>query len=272
MKVRKLSAVTVTRQCKSRARELLDAGHNRLWLSLAICLWIVTAGAVYLLGGGLLYAADASIFTDQPSTLAMGLVLLSYALMLLLALVLLVPMAGGIWLLARYVYEGKTLVAADLLAAFDSPKQYLHCMGVGLHGLACPLMIVAVAALGCIAAPSAAAQATSEMGAIYVLSWLAGTGAFLLGIALTLLMLCICRAAHLTSAYLARGMRWHEAKFRTKELLVKRGNGSLYYLLSFAGHVALAVVTVGVSAVVDGIPHALLCHQFACDHLKTQRK
>ena len=141
--MKKASAVTVARQSKSRARELLDRGNNRLWLIVAITLWIATAGTVYMLGGGLVYAADESILTAEPSMLAVGLSLLSYALMLVLALVLLVPMAGSVVLLARYVYEGRELEAVDLFAAFGSLKQYFLCMRLGLYSLGYPVLIIA---------------------------------------------------------------------------------------------------------------------------------
>lgn len=266
------AAVRATRQSKRQARELLDAGHNRLWLSLSICLWIVTAGAVYLLGAGLVYAADDSIFTDQPSLPAVGITLISYALMLLLAFFLLVPMAGGVMLLARYVYQGRLLEAADLLAAFDSPKQYFGCMKLGMYGLAHPLMTVAVALLGCIAAPAAMSEWMHDIGATSVLSWFSCAGVLVIGAALTFIMVVVCRTAPLKGALMARGMTWRAARAYTKDLLAKSPQGSLYYNLSFSGHVALAVVTVGVSAVIDGIGYALLSHQFSCEPLKTQEK
>ena len=271
-------AVEMTRQSKRRAKALLDKENNRIWLALAICMWIASAGAVYMLGGALVYAADESIFTAEPSVLAVGLMLLSYALMLVLALLVLVPMAGGVVLLAWYVYEGRGLEAADLLVAFDSPKRYLHCMRLGFRGLACPVLTVAAFVLGCIAVPSAVAQAVTQTieaypgqeNAMYVLSWLAYAGAALIGIAAVVLILFLFRNAHLTSAYMARGMGRREAKNATKELLANSGCGSVYYRLSFVGHIILAVPTVGVSAVVCSIPLALLGNQFACDFQKTQ--
>ena len=273
MKRNKLrDAIVTTRLCKKQARALLDAGNNRLWLSLAIVLWIASAGAIYMLGAGLTYAADSSIFTDQPSELAITLSLLSYVLMIVLALALLVPMAGGIMLLARYVYEGKRLEAGDLLAAFDSPKQYLRCMGLGLYGLMQPVMTVAVALLGCVTAPSTLSQMMRDAGARSVLVWLACAGVFALGTALTLTEIAVCRAAFLKGVFLARGKTWREATVRTKEILAKNGAFAFYYRWSFVGHVVLGVLTVGVSAVVDGIGHALLCHQFACDAFEMQEK
>ncbi len=273
MKRNRLDAeIKATRQSKRQARELLDTGNNRLWMILSICLWILTAGAIYLVCSGLVYAADDSVFTEQPSTIAMGLLLLSYGLMLLLALLLLVPMAGGIMLLGRYVYEGRKLETADLFTTFDTPSQYFICMRLGLYGLAHPVLAVAVAVLGCVAAPAALAELMMQMGATTVLSWVACTGVFATGLALTGLMLFICRTAHLTGAFMARGMRWRKARARTKELLARSGCGSLYYRLSFAGHAALAVATVGVSAVAYSIPLILLSNQFACDAHKSQEK
>ncbi len=274
------AAMEMTRQSKRRARGLLEQGSNRIWLILAISLWIVSAGAIYLTGAGLIYAADDSVFTGEPSMLAVGLTLLSYALMLVLAIALLLPMAGGVMLLARYVYEGREIQAADLFAAFGSPLQYLRCMRLGLRGLACPVLTVVAAVLGCLTLPSTVAWAVTaaietvagEESAMYVLSWLAYAGTLLTGMALTLLILFLYRNAHLTSAYMARGMGWREARRCTKELLAENGCGSVYYRLSFVGHVALAVVTVGVSAVAYSIPLALLSNQFACDFREIQQK
>lgn len=263
---------TLTRQSKKRARELLDTGHNRLWLIFSICLWILSAGAIYLLCAGLVYAADDSIFTDQPSMLAMGLTMLAYGLMLLFVLILLVPMAGGTVLLARHVYEGRALETADLFVAFDSPGRYFRCMLIGVYGLAHPLLTVAIALLGCVAVPTVLYDAMMESGAISVLSGLASAGAFLIGVALVLLMLFTCRTAHLTCALMARDLTWREARKRTREILAKHRRTWLGYRLGFAGHLALAVATVGVSAVIDGIPHMLLCHQYACDFTNTQEK
>lgn len=265
-------AIRATRQSKRQARELLDAGNNRLYFSLAIILWIASAGAIYLLGAGLAYVADASIFTDQPSALAITLSMLSYVLMIVLALLILVPLAGGIMLLAGYVYRGKTPRAGDLLAAFDSPKQYLRCMGLGLYGLMQPVLSVATALIGCVAIPSLLFQMMQANGARSVLIWLACAGTALLGAAAALAVMVLCRAAYLRGAFLARGKSWHESTMRTREILAKNGTLPYYYHLSFAWHVALCVLTVGVSGVLDGIGHALLCHQFACDAFETQKK
>ena len=194
--MRKASAVTIARQSKQRARDLLDRGNNRLWLIIAITLWIATAGTVYMLGGGLVYAADESILTAEPSMLAVGLSLLSYALMLVLALVLLVPMAGSVVLLARYVYEGRELKAVDLFAAFGSLKQYFLCMRLGLYALGYPVLIIAAAVLGVLVAPSVIAQAVTdaiapiagEQSAMYVLSYVAFAGMLVIGVGLIFLM------------------------------------------------------------------------------------
>ena len=274
--MKKTSAVTVARQSKRRARELLDRGNNRLFLILAITLWIATAGAVYMLGGALVYAADESIFTAEPSMLAVGLTLLSYALMLVLALAVLVPMAGGVVLLARYVYEGRELEAADLFAAFGSPKQYFSCMRLGLYGLGYPVLIIAAAVLGVLVAPSVAAQAVTEaiapiageQSAMYVLSYVAFAGMLAIGVGLTFLVFYLCRTAHLKTALMARGLNLRKARACTAKLLAKSDCGSLLYHFSFAGHVVLAILTVGAAAVAHGIPLALLSHQFACDCLK----
>ncbi len=274
--MKKTSAVTVARQSKRQARELLDRGNNRLFLILAITLWIATAGAVYMLGGALVYAADESIFTAEPGMLAVGLTLLSYVLMLILALLLLVPMAGGVVLLARYVYEGRELEAADLFAAFGSPKQYFLCMRLGLYGLGYPVLIIAAAVLGVLVAPSVAAQAVTEaiapiageQSAMYVLSYVAFAGMLAIGVGLTFLVFYLCRTAHLKTALMARGLDLRKARACTAKLLARSDCGSLIYHFSFAGHVVLAILTVGAAAVAHGIPLALLSHQFACDCLK----
>jgi hypothetical protein len=278
--VKKASAVTVARQSKQRARELLDRGNNRLWLIIAITLWIATAGTVYMLGGGLVYAADESILTAEPSMLAVGLSLLSYALMLVLALALLVPMAGSVVLLARYVYEGRELEAVDLFAAFGSLKQYFLCMRLGLYSLGYPVLIIAAAVLGVLVAPSVIAQAVTdaiapiagEQSAMYVLSYVAFAGMLVIGVGLTFLVFYLCRTAYLKTALMARGMSLRRAKAYTATLLAKSECGSLIYHFSFAGHVALAILTFGAAAVAHGIPFALLSHQFACDCLKIQEK
>lgn len=272
MKQSKLrDAIRVTRESKMRARMLLDAGNNRLWFCLAIVLWIASAGAIYLLGAGIAYAADASIFTEQPSTLAIVLSVLSYALMIVLAIALLVPMTGGIMLLARYVYEGRTLEAGDLLAAFDCPKRYWRCMGLGLYGWMRPVLSVAAALIGCVAIPSLLSEMMRARGARSVFVWLACAGTALLGAVSALAVMALCRGACLKIAFLARGKSWYESDMRTREMLAKNGMLPYYYHLSFAGHMALCVLTVGVSAAVDGIGHALLCHQFLCDAFETPR-
>lgn len=264
------AAVRVVRQSKKQARGLLDTGSNRLWLALSVVLWIVTAGAIYMLGAGLLYAADGSIFTDQPSALAVGMTVLSYALMLLLAILLLLPMTGGVLLLARYIYEGKRLEAGDMLAAFGSVRQYARCMGIGAYSLLQPVLIAAILLLGCIAVPSAIAQALRDAGARIVLVWLACSGVILVCAVLALAVMIAFRAAFLKSAFLARGASWHEACLRTGEILSKNGSFAFYYRLSFLGHVALCVLTVGASGVIDGVGHALLCNQYACDAFESQ--
>ena len=273
MKQNKLrDAIAVVRCSKRRARELLDAGNNRLWLILSAVLWLATAGAIYLLGAGIAYAADASIFTEQPSELATTLALVSYGVMLLLAIFILVPMTGGVMLLASYIYERRMLEAADLLAAFATPRQYLRCMGLGAYGLLYPVLLVTSALLGCVAAPSAIAQIMREMSATSVLTWLACAGIFLAGAVLVLVVAITFRSTFVKSAFLARGMSWREACLRTRELRIRNGWFAFYYRMSFVGHVALGVLTIGVSAMIDGIGHALLSHQFACDAFETQGK
>ena len=266
------AAIEITRQSKKRARALLDAGSNRLWLSLSAVLWMATAGAIYMLGAGLAYAADGSIFTDQPSELAITLSLLSYVLMAVLAIVFLLPMTGGVMQLARLIFEGKRLQAGDLLLAFDSPRQYFRCMGLGLYGLLYPVLTLAVALLGCVAAPSILSGIMRDAGAISVLIWLACAGVAVPGGIAALAVAVAFRSACLRGAFLSRGMPWHEARLRTREIVAKNGLFPFYYRASLLGHVALSVLTIGVSAVVDGIGHALLSHQFACDAFETQEK
>ncbi|MBQ2256108.1 MAG: hypothetical protein II330_04545, partial [Clostridia bacterium] len=85
MSAKRLSPGALLRkESKRQARLLMDEQGNRLSLVLAVCIWVATAGAIFLFCGALPYAADESVFTDQPSAFAMGLVLASYALMTLL--------------------------------------------------------------------------------------------------------------------------------------------------------------------------------------------
>lgn len=265
-------AIRTAKQSKMQARALLDTGNNRMWLSLSVVLWLITAGAIYMLCAGLVYAADESIFTDQPSALAVGLTVLSYALMALSAFALLLPMTGGMMLLARRIYEGKVPEVRDLFAAFDSPKRYLCCLGLGFYGLLRPVLTLLILLLGCVAAPSVTAQIMRDAGAISVLIWLACAGVLALGVAAALAVMIAFRATCLKAALLSRGMPWHEACLRVREMLAKNRAFPFYYRLSFAGHAALCVLTIGVSAVIDGIGHALLCHQYACDAFETREK
>lgn len=269
---RNRAVILLVKQSKRQARELLDTGNNRLWLILSLCLWIFTAGGGYLLGAGFVYVADRSIFTDQPSALAMVMMLLSYGLMLLLALTLLVPMSGGVMLLARRVYEKKTLGAADLFLAFDSFGQYFRCLGLGFYALAWPLLTLAVAALGCLVLPSLLYEAMLASGAINVLCVLACAGCALLGGLLALAAFCFGLASQITLVLMARGEKFGQAMAHTRAICSNCRAALLYYRVSLIGHAALAVVTVGVSAVLDTLPWLLLSHQFLCDALISRKK
>ena len=271
MKKRDLTVqIGLIRTCKAQARELLNVGNNRLYLAMAICLWIATAGAIFLGCGSIVYAADESVFTDQPSMLATALALLSYALMLLLALLLLVPMAGGVMLVAERIYLEKPVRGSDLFMTFSSFACYVHCFKLGLYSLLWPLMLVAVVALSGGVAANALYEIIIDTGASSVLAELASAAMILPAAALGFLVLYICRGACVTGVLMMRGMKRKEAKFRMRRLCRKGGCALLYYRLSFLGWTALSVLTVGAFAVIDTLPYMLLSHQFLCDALIMQ--
>ena len=266
------AAVQIAKQSKREARQMLDTGHNHLYLVLSFCLWIFTAGAIYLLGAGLVYAADASVFTEQPSVLATLIVLLSYALMLLLAMIFLVPMIGGSVLLARRVYEKQALHATDLFLTFESYDQYFRCFGLGLYVLVRWGLIIAAAVVGCAVLPSLLYEAMLASGAINVLCVLACIGCAVLGGLLVALVYFLCIASRITLVLMARGEPWGLA--RAHAILYCFGNffALLYYDVSWIGHAALTLVTVGASAVLYTLPLALLSNQCLCDALMQHKK
>ena len=135
MSVQSQNVSQLIKDCKRRARVLLDTDHNRLWLILALGLWLATAGFTYMLGGALVYAANDSVFTEQPSVLATVLLIASYTLMLLLAFLLLVPMSGGVIHVSEQIYKGERVQGRDLFYAFGSFGRYVRCMRAGLRSL-----------------------------------------------------------------------------------------------------------------------------------------
>lgn len=251
---------------------LLDTGGNRLWLALAICLWIATAGLIYLCCGGLVYAADESVFTDQPSVLATVLALISYALMLLLTLLVLVPMAGGVMLVAERIYLERPVRGADLFLTFSSFSCYVHCFKLGFYSLLWPILLIVTVVLSGVVAADALYTQVMEMSASYVLSELAAAAMLLPAAALGFLVLYICRGACVMGILMMRGMKRKEAKARMRQLCGNGGCALLYYRMSFLGWTALSVLTVGAWAVIDMLPYMLLSNQFLCDALILQEK
>ena len=262
----------ITRSCKGQARALLDTGNNRLWLIMSVVIWIASAGAVYLLCGSIVYAADASIFTDQPSALAIGLSLGSYGLMLLLFLLLLLPLGVGVLHVAELIYQKKTVVGSDLFAAFSSFRQYFLFLKVGVYALLPTLISIPVALIATLASAGLLQEQPEADSATIVLQALIVLFLWLVAAVLAIIALCLCRGRALTCVYMMRGMPMGKARARMKELRKGTGFGLVYYHLSFWGWGALAVLTVGASAVVDTIPYMLLCHQNACDSLITQEE
>jgi len=260
------------RECKIQARALLDTGNNRLWLILAIGLWLATAGLIYMLGGCLVYAADDSVFTEQPSVLANVMVIASYALMLLLAFFVLLPMSGGVTNVAKRIYEKKPIEGKDLFFAFGSVKQYGLCLKTGIYAFAWPVMIALTVVLTSLVAGSLLYESMLASGAIIVLADLAWIGMLLLGPALGFLVLFISKSAFVGGVLLARGEPFRRMKKSMRYLCRGRDAAILGYRMSFAGWAALAVVTVLASAVIDTIPYLLLCNQFVCDALISEKK
>lgn len=260
------------RECKRQARALLDTGNNRLWLILSVGLWLATAGLIYMLGGSLVYAADDSVFTEQPSTLATVMAIASYAVMLLLAFFILLPMGGGVANVAKRIYEKKPIGGKDLFFAFGSAKQYGICLKTGLYAFAWPIMIALAVVLTSLVAGSLLYENMIASGAIVVLANLIWIGMLLLGPALGFLVLFICKSAFVGGVLLARGERFWQMRRRMCRLCKGRGAAMLGYRMSFAGWAVLAVATVLVSAVVDTIPYLLLCNQFVCDALICENK
>lgn len=264
------SLTSVVKDCKRRARALLDADHNRLWLIFAVGLWLATAGFIYMLGGALVYAADDSVFTEQPSVLATVLLIASYALMLLLTFLLLVPMSGGVIHLSQRIYERQSVEGRDLFYAFGSFGQYVRCMRAGLRSLGFPIFSLASILIASLALASSAGQMIADQTTIYVLSDFAFLGIILAGIALCFLMIFLFRGAFVAGVLIMRGLPRKEIKKQKKEICRGRGGALLGYHLSFFGWAALGVATVLVSAVVDTVPYLLLCNQMLCDALKPQ--
>lgn len=264
------SLTSVVKDCKRRARALLDADHNRLWLIFAVGLWLATAGFIYMLGGALVYAADDSVFTEQPSVLATVLLIASYALMLLLAFLLLVPMSGGVIHVSQRIYEGQRTEGRDLFYAFGSFGQYVRCMRAGLRSLGFPIFSLASILIASLALASSVGQLIADQTTIYVLADFVFLGIVLAGIALCFLVLFLLRGAFVAGVLIMRGLPRKEVKKQKKEICRGRVGSLIGYHLSFFGWAALGVATVLVSAVVDTVPYLLLCNQMLCDALKPQ--
>ncbi|MBE6676470.1 MAG: hypothetical protein E7594_06470 [Ruminococcaceae bacterium] len=270
MSVQSQNVSQLIKDCKRRARVLLDTDHNRLWLILALGLWLATAGFIYMLGGALVYAADDSVFTEQPSVLATVLLIASYALMLLLAFLLLVPMSGGVIHVSEQIFKGERVHGRDLFYAFGSFGQYVRCMRAGLRSLGFPIISIAAILLTSLLLALTVGQMIFDMTAIYVFADLAFIGIILAGLALCFLVFFLFRRAFVAGVLIMRGLSRKEIKAQKKELCRGRGGALLGYHLGFFGWVVLAVATVLVSAMVDTVPYLLLCNQMLCDALKSQ--
>lgn len=258
------------KDCKRRARVLLDTDHNRLWLILALGLWLATAGFIYMLGGCLVYAADDSVFTEQPSVLATVLLIASYALMLLLALLLLVPMSGGVIHVSEQIYKGERVQGRDLFYAFGSFGQYARCMRAGLRSFGFPLVSLVAILLTSLALASSVGQLIADQTAIYVVADMAFIGIILAGIGLCFLVLFLFSKAFVTGVLIMRGLPRKQIKEQRRAICKGKGGALFGYHMSFTAWTLLAVVTVLVSAVVDTVPYLLLCNQMLCDALNSQ--
>lgn len=265
-----LDFAQLTQNAKKQARTLLDTGNNRLWLIAAIVLWVATAGAIFSLGSSLVYAADASIMTEQPSTFAMLMTLAAYGLMLVLALLVLVPMTGGVVCLAGRIFERRDVDGKDLFLAYSSLGQYWKCTKLGAYILVQPVLALLVAVLTGLVAPSLLLEGLTEETATSVWVSLAVIGMMLLGICLAALVLYWCRNSFVCTVLMARGMTLKEAKARMRKLCRNCRYRTLGYRASFAGWAVLAILSVGASAVIDTLPYALLCNQLVCDALILQ--
>lgn len=259
-----------TRDCKHRARALLDTGNNRIWLVIAIAIWIAAAGAVFLFGGSIVYASDASLFTEQPSPLAMGLLLASYGLMLVLFLLVLIPLGVGVWHTAHAIYQGNTVSGKDIFAAFSSFGKYFRFLKVGVYALLPLLMLIPILFLTLIALTGFSYEGIP--GAMIVLQLFFVIVLLTIAAALFVLMLMLFRGRMLTCVYMLRGMPLVFSRARMKEVRKGTGFGLFYYHVSFWGWLALSVATVGAFAVIDTVPYMLLCHQYACDCLIMQEE
>lgn len=257
-----------TRDCKHRARALLDTGNNRIWLVMAIAIWIAAAGAVFLFGGSIVYASDASLFTEQPSPLAMGLLLASYGLMLVLFLFVLIPLGVGALHTAQRIYQGDTVSVKDAFAAFSSFGKYFRFLKVGVYALLPLLMLIPILFLTLIALTGFSYEEIP--GAMIVLQLFVVLVLLSTSAALFVLMLMLFRGRALTCVYMLRGMPLSLARTRMTEVRKGTGFGLFFYHVSFWGWIALSVATVGAFAVIDTVPYMLLCHQYACDSLITQ--
>ena len=258
------------KDCKRRARVLLDTDHNRLWLIFALGLWLATAGFIYMLGGCLVYAADDSVFTEQPSTFANVMVIASYALMLLLALFILLPMSGGVIHVSEQIYKGERVRGRDLFYAFGSFGQYARCMRAGLRSLGFPIISIAAILLTSLALASSVGQLIADQTAIYVVADMAYIGIILAGIGLCFLVLLLFSKAFVTGVLIMRGLPRKQIKEQRRAICKGRGGTLFGYHMSFTAWTLLAVATVLVSAVVDTVPYLLLCNQMLCDVLNPQ--
>ena len=259
-----------TRYCKYRARVLLDTDNNRMWLIMAIVIWIASAGAVFLFGGSIVYASDASLFTEQPSPLVMGLLLASYGLMLVLLLLVLIPLGVGVLHTAHTIYQGKTVSGRDVFAAFSSFGKYFLFLKIGVYALLPLLMLIPILVLALIALTGFSYEEIP--GAMSVLQLFFAVVLLAISAVLFVLMLLLLRGRALTCVYMLRGMPLTLSRARMKEVRKGTGFGLFFYHVSFWGWLALSVATVGAFAVIDTIPYMLLCHQYSCDYLITEQE
>ena len=223
-----------------------------------------------MLGGCLVYAADDSVFTEQPSVLATVLLIASYALMLLLALFILLPMSGGVIRVAEQIYKGEHVQGRDLFYAFGSFGQYARCMRAGLRSLGFPIISIAAILLTSLTLASSVGQLIADQTAIYVVADMAFIGIILAGIGLCFLVLFLFSKAFVTGVLIMRGLPRKQIKEQRRAICKGRGGALFGYHMSFTAWTLLAVATVLVSAVVDTVPYLLLCNQMLCDALNSQ--
>lgn len=260
------------KESKRQARALMDEQGNRTSLVLMVCIWVATAGAIFLFCGALPYAADESVFTDQPSALAMALVLAAYALMALLALVVLLPMGVSIVHAACRISDGEARVGVDAaFEAFGSFGRYVRFLSIGAYALLLPCLALLCLLISFLCG-SVAYSLVLEWSASSVWSWVAAFVAAVPAALVAPILLLAGKGTFVTVGLVLRGMTFRAARRLGRKEIRRARFSTLFYRLSFVGWLALAVITVGATAVLDTIPYVLLCEQTLCKSLILQEK